>query len=77
MHRVSVGGKGGDLQIVLFKGFKHCVDFLGMRKEILGIAMCFSGEAAAADFNGLNALRGEILAGFFKGSVLEQYRKYA
>ena len=74
MHGVAMGGQRRDFEVVFLQGREHFVDLLGMCEEFPGVTVRLAGEA---DFHGLHAQTGKILAGVLKGSVLQKNRKYA
>lgn len=77
MQRVAVRGKSADLDIVFFEGIDKGIEFCFVGKQLLGVAVCFSGVSARAHLDGMHAETGDYGQRFLKGLRCIKVFKYA
>ena len=75
---INTGGQGGDVQMMPGQGILEGLQLRLVIQKLQGLAMGVSGEAAAADFHGLDALGGETRHRLrSKDLYLQKHRKNA
>ena len=77
VNRVAVAGERADLHVILLDDIAEFLELCLVVQQDLRVAVVLAREAAAADFDHLDAHGLEVLQGLFKRHVADDVGKYA